>query len=348
MEPMYPDKATKEIFLDPEYENFAETVRYIVKTLIPSWENLQSQDIDTKRLTGGMTNYLYAASTTKSSSITTVLVRMYGNQTELIIDRKMELENIDRCHKNGFGPRLFGAFKNGYVYEYFDGRPIPPEELHKCVWNAPLATEVARWHRQPLLKTETTSHVWHTIEGWLTLVPEAYTVENKQKNWKHIGGRSKVKEELEILKNMADQSQSPIVFSHNDLLGGNVIVNEKTGVIKFIDFEYASTNYQAFDIANHFNEWAGFEADYSRYPNKEQQVEFYTSYLTEWLGKTPSEQDVHKMYVQVNKFALVSHFYWGVWALVQGAISMIDFDFGILISILYLVYSHSSICSTTI
>ena len=34
-------------------------------------------------------------------------------------------------------------------------------------------------------------------------------------------------------------------------------MNENTDEVKFIDFEYADANYQAFDIANHFNEWAG-------------------------------------------------------------------------------------------
>lgn len=29
------------------------------------------------------------------------------------------------------------------------------------------------------------------------------------------------------------------------------------GNVKFIDYEYAGYNYQAFDIGNHFNEFAG-------------------------------------------------------------------------------------------
>ncbi len=30
-----------------------------------------------------------------------------------------------------------------------------------------------------------------------------------------------------------------------------------SGELKLIDFEYGGPNYRAFDIANHFNEWAG-------------------------------------------------------------------------------------------
>jgi len=33
----------------------------------------------------------------------------------------------------------------------------------------------------------------------------------------------------------------------------------------FIDFEYGSYSYRGYDIANHFNEYAGFDCDYSLY-----------------------------------------------------------------------------------
>ena len=33
-----------------------------------------------------------------------------------------------------------------------------------------------------------------------------------------------------------------------------------SGMVKFIDYEYADYNYQAFDIGNHFNEFAGRSA----------------------------------------------------------------------------------------
>lgn len=50
---------------------------------------------------------------------------------------------------------------------------------------------------------------------------------------------------------------SPVVFAHNDLLLGNVIYTESCERVSFIDYEYADHNYQAFDIGNHFTEFAG-------------------------------------------------------------------------------------------
>ena len=49
-----------------------------------------------------------------------------------------------------------------------------------------------------------------------------------------------------------------IVFTHNDLLSGNVLIPmdffEQDGVssMRFIDYEYAGYNSRAFDLANHF------------------------------------------------------------------------------------------------
>ena len=51
------------------------------------------------------------------------------------------------------------------------------------------------------------------------------------------------------------------VFSHNDLLSGNILIQNSTsnvparaaGDVTIIDYEYAGYNSRAYDIANHFN-----------------------------------------------------------------------------------------------
>ena len=51
---------------------------------------------------------------------------------------------------------------------------------------------------------------------------------------------------------------SPVVFSHNDINTGNILVKEETECrepVVLIDYEFASYNYRGFDLANHFNEW---------------------------------------------------------------------------------------------
>lgn len=149
--------------------------------------------------------------------------------------------------------------------------------------------------------------------------------------------------------NELEKLNSPIVFSHNDLLYGNIIYDQEKGEASFIDYEYGCYAFRGFDIGNHFNEFAGFECEYWRYPTKEFQMKWYEWYLTEnnnggkkkkttrlyqlkqpWANidiVKPSQQDKDRLYKEVNGFSLASHYYWGLWALIQAMVSDIDFDY---------------------
>lgn len=113
----------------------------------------------------------------------------------------------------------------------------------------------------------------------------------------------------------------------------------------FIDYEYGSYAFRGFDIGNHFNEFASFDCDYSKYPTKDFQLQWFEWYLTEYNGGKdwwllcnylyssmyvlvkPSQQELEHVYREVEGFSLASHYYWGLWALVQATISDIDFDY---------------------
>jgi Predicted choline kinase involved in LPS biosynthesis len=72
-----------------------------------------------------------------------------------------------------------------------------------------------------------------------------------------IQPKCKLEEEYAMLKRELSSLGSPVVFCHNDLLLANVIYNSKKRTVTFIDYEYSNINYQAFDIGNHFAEFAG-------------------------------------------------------------------------------------------
>lgn len=66
-----------------------------------------------------------------------------------------------------------------------------------------------------------------------------------------------LEKEYHLLENTLSKINSPVVYAHNDLLLGNVLYNKEQENVIFIDYEYTAFNYQAFDIANHFAEFAG-------------------------------------------------------------------------------------------
>lgn len=49
-------------------------------------------------------------------------------------------------------------------------------------------------------------------------------------------------------------------------------------------------------------------------------------FLTYYQGE-PTEKELQELYVEAYKFSLVAHFSWGLWSLVQSAISDIDYDY---------------------
>lgn len=70
------------------------------------------------------------------------------------------------------------------------------------------------------------------------------------------------------------------MFSHQDLLCGNILYSEGWSRVQFIDFEYGGYNFRGFDIANHFCEYAGYDPDYEKgYPRKDKQLHFLRSYV---------------------------------------------------------------------
>lgn len=77
--------------------------------------------------------------------------------------------------------------------------------------------------------------------------------------------------------------KSPVVFCHNDLQEGNILLREdcEEPSLVLIDFEYCSYNYRGFDLANHFIEWMydytakespNFSVHRDQYPSSQQMV----------------------------------------------------------------------------
>lgn len=57
--------------------------------------------------------------------------------------------------------------------------------------------------------------------------------------------------------------------------------------MQFIDFEYGAHAPRGFDWGNHFNEYAGFECDYERYPDAARVSAFVRAYLLEGAEHPP-------------------------------------------------------------
>lgn len=317
-------------------------------------ETTRALQVDT--VTGGITNVLYRVSGLTAFSIAGIpdacLVRVFG--AEGMIDRDVENCVFAELAKTGLAPPYWGRFANGRIEGWLQGmRPLKIRELSDPVISKGIAVATARFHStfelpqkvQDYLATKAAASspnssstsskepsMWPQLQSWLEQACAA-TFQND-----HDTQRAKdltlaeIRGEFAWLKNVVIPANAAAVFCHNDLLAANIMYNDQGQNIQLIDFEYGGLNYRAFDIANHFNEFAGGTEDglpiYEWFPNEQKQTAFITAYLEAANDKPPTQAQVQEMTKEVQAFLLANNLYWGLWAVNQAATEGCqDFDY---------------------
>ena len=361
-------------FINVDIDNYKEGVNKIINIIKDKWP---LDRLKYKEYNGGLTNKLIGISLINneddSSDISdndVVLCRIFGNGTDKFIDRSLELNNMKLLYDLKIGSKLYCQFNNGICYEYINGIIINHDLLQDESVFSKVAKLVAKYHLiQPQSKSNGNDEInkkepllFNKINELLHLVPDKYenNLNGKRKDLiKLIPNKEELIKQVNYIKeyliNYLNKSSmlNNIVFSHNDLLLANIIydktVEDTSKQISFIDYEYSGYNYQAYDIANHFNEYAGTDnVNFDLYPSKEYQFKWLDYYLSSYLkdnghssSKSVDESLINDLYKQVNKFALASHLFWGIWSIVQASCS----NMMILILSIMLIYVLMNIAS---
>lgn len=323
-------------------------------------------EVDFEQLTDGITNTIIKATPKKSGQSKkdadreAALIRVYGNGTDYMIDREVELLAHDMLAKKGIAAPLLARFENGFMCNFIPGDPTNPEDFHNPDTYRQIAKTLGQWHAtlpisvliknsSPDSAREPDKHaapsqdgkqprpvpnLWTNAERWIGLLPND-TGELQERNEQY-------KRELawlsEMFGDIAGLNGQDYVFSHTDLLCANVIIegtaDDKMAdrAVTFIDYEYAKPAPQAFDIANFFAEWAGPDGELSWMPSQSQRRDFIERYVKSFREQSSGnqsdvEKDVSQIYDQVDLFRGLPGFYWGIWGLIQASISDIDFDY---------------------
>ncbi|CAF0907456.1 unnamed protein product [Brachionus calyciflorus] len=339
-------------------ENLRDSVLKIALDIKPEWRKYSEDNFILKFLNGGVTNRLVSCYLKENGLDTpqTILFRIYGKNTEHFISREEEIETMKIMKKVNLGPEYYTKFKNGISYEYLPGKIVDFEMVNDLEIYPKIAKAFASLHlinfkgfiRHSDLEPGQKTFIFPKIREILNLVHDDYKAHMSHMTddlLAKIPNKKQLLDEVNFLenyfKNLTEENESIIVFSHNDLLLANIIFNEQENNVKFIDYEYAGINYQAYDIANHFNEYAGVEnPDYSKFPQREYQLKWLRIYLDEFYSKVnkfytrQSDETVlvddkflNQFCDEVNKFTLVSHLMWAIWSLVQAQSSDLEFNF---------------------
>ncbi|KAI9843342.1 MAG: hypothetical protein M1837_006468 [Sclerophora amabilis] len=353
----------------------------LIYALCPGWEN-EEGEVMFERFTDGITNTLLKA-TKKRPGLNevqideeAVLLRAYGHNTDILIDREKEATSHALLSEHQLAPHLLARFQNGLLYRFIRGRACASSDLSReAVWRG-VARKLGQWHAcLPIVSTapsvvpqendqslslstsglkdknsdnavlemmaniapgKAQPNPWSVMQKWILALPANTQTERERKETLQ---RELERTSTELYK-VPTLGEDGLVFSHCDLLSGNVIIEppasgaglpDTVETISFVDYEYATPSPAVFDIANHFAEWGGLECDYNVLPTRSQRKEFlgeyFRSYSTHLGSPGDDEEEIQRLFDQVDLFRGVPGLYWGIWALIQATISQIDFDY---------------------
>ncbi|GMN31657.1 hypothetical protein TIFTF001_003339 [Ficus carica] len=231
-----------------------------------------------------------------------VLVHVYGAGVEVFFNREAEIRTFE------------------YISKY--AADLRDPEISPLI-----AAKLREFHNldMPFPKN---GHLWNTMRKWLATATTLCSPKDAEEF-----SLDTLEGENEMLENELPNESQEIEFGHNDLQYGNIMIKEETRSITIIDYEYASYNPVAYDIANHFCEMvANYHSetphvlDYSKYPDLEERRRFVWIYLSS-AGSHPSDTQVMKLLNDVEKYTLANHLFWGLWGIILGYVNKIDFNY---------------------
>lgn len=283
-----------------------------------------------KPLKGAMTNHVYECQwpQQEADSIRKVLVRVYGDGCEVFFRRENEIHTFERMSQLGQGPRLLARFPNGRVEEFLNARTLRAVDLRDSAISARIAAKLREFHQLDMQGPHE-PQLWNRIRFWidkaLEICPQICHEEFQLET---------LKEEVSELQSKLSKSGERIGFCHNDLQYGNIMMDETNGVVTIIDYEYASFNPVAFDIANHFCEMTSnyhtetpHVLDSSKYPDFKERSRFIEAYLKASGGVSTALSEGEELVEEVECYTLASHLHWGLWGILSSTFSNINFDY---------------------
>ncbi|XP_020787809.1 choline/ethanolamine kinase isoform X1 [Boleophthalmus pectinirostris] len=334
-----------------------------------SWKTIKEKDFQISIISGGLSNLLYLCSLPDHVPVVgeeprQVLLRVYGAILQGVDSLVLESVMFAILAERTLGPKLYGIFPEGRLEQYLTNTRMRTDHLSEPSISAEIATKVARFHNMLMPFNKEPKWLFGTIDKYMDQVMKL-----KFNREAHVKKYNKLMKldlpgELERLRALLAATPSPVVFCHNDVQEGDLImklnerrprvVNKAKGNIlileakdqssnerlMLIDFEYSSYNYRGFDFGNHFcewmydytyNQWPFFKASPENYPTREQQLHFLRSYLAEQERLSNVKMDwacvEEDMIIEANRYALASHFLWGLWSIIQAKLSKIEFGY---------------------
>jgi len=331
------------------------------------WSKVPTSQLKIRQISGGLSNLVFFVGLppgffAEGREPTAVLLRLFGDLSvgpqhyyRLITETVVFTMLAER----GLGPALHAVFPGGRLEEFICGHSMSWSEMRSTQFSTEIARNVALIHSLDIPVSKEPSWLQDTMRSYLSkLRPiKLENVPDEERAFASVVANIDFNVEVEWLIRVILKLGSPVVFSHNDINTGNILVRDEVqscDPVVLIDFEFSSYNYRGFDIANHFNEWM---YDYRRkdypfyyrntdkYPTIAEQRKWIQTYIKTIVEqktallenncidadlqqfKESKQYSVEEILKEVQVFNLSSHLLWTLWSLKQAQNSNIPFAY---------------------
>ena len=149
-------------------ESYRSGIIKLLEQVRPLWNE---GSVKFKVFTGGLTNSLVGVNCNDDDML---LVRVYGRNTDKIINRDSEVHNLVKLNKYLGTPSVYARFDNGLCYGYAKGRAVELLEMSDLSMARRIANEMARMHAIPLSAEDIKKPLLYSVffSGWIDEIPE--------------------------------------------------------------------------------------------------------------------------------------------------------------------------------
>lgn len=162
-------------------ESIEESIKPILRQLRPDWN---INEVKFKQFNDGISNMLVGCNMPSLAPGEMILFRLFGNKTELFIDREKELETFQILHSKGYGPPVYGTLENGLSYGFLEGDVLDTDMIAEPHISSLCARHAAQLHAIKI-DHENSKHraepmLFNGMMKYLNLLPEKF--EDPEKN----------------------------------------------------------------------------------------------------------------------------------------------------------------------
>ena len=272
--------------------------------ILPEWKGM---DVRITQLKGGITNKLYRIQSEKGD----YTVRIYGDKTDLFINRAYEAQAIQEMEKIGVSSRLVKYLPEigVTIVEYIDDCMVLKNQhfLDKSLYKK-IVDPIRKIHDSGIQLKKIFNPV-------VEVKKMASILEDLNATYGEFDIDKTIRR-LDKLSTAINIPETEYAACHNDLLADNFILINEDALHKYaspmyiIDWEYAGMAPRYYDIADMFQEIL---------VPREAEKRIVREYC--------EDKDFDKTIYLVDLFKPFPDIYWFLWSLIQLNVSKITFDY---------------------